>query len=322
MFSIARSRFMLPVQFAFLILNALALLLGVVYNHKTPELYENNAHSKTGWIITWIASAWVLMALVRVYAGRTKAYSLTDEASHSMTTANMAQYQRVQSDDCSAPPRWSSDSGQGTERNSASLYSHSRSPSVETEDQQFSGPTRKYTHDTTLSDDEAFDDNTEKRSFLRNTSVDRFFSRNVARFAAGRTPKVLNFFYVVFERTLLVQGFVAFTTGTVVYGGIGVSELTHLASDGALTKGAAWRRRLQCPGPLHQGWNILRIWIVDPWSMDGSVCRSWLGMEYEAIQGGGRASESGHTFCRVHRIVCHLPLRMHQRLLGASSSLG
>lgn len=219
MFSIARSRFTLPVQFTFLIINAFALLLGIVYNHKTPELYENNAHSKIGWIITWIASAWVFMCLVQVYVGRTKMHSLDDEASQPMTAANMAQYQRVQDAQLPEPSRWSNDSGQGTERNSASLYSHSRSPSVESAEQQFSGPTRRYTHD----DEDSFDEDAEKRGFLRNTSVDRFFSRYVARFAVGRPMKYLRFFYVLIERTILVQGFVALTTGTVVYGGIGVS---------------------------------------------------------------------------------------------------
>ncbi|ORY12014.1 hypothetical protein BCR34DRAFT_537515 [Clohesyomyces aquaticus] len=217
MLSIARSRFNLLMQFIFLVVNAFGLLLGIVYNHKTPELYENNAHSKVGWIITWIASAWVFMALVQTYTGRSKAHSLERHPEHQMTAANMAQYQRVHDTSLPNPSRYSNDSGQGTERNSASLYGHSRSPSVESEDQQFTGPPRRYTQD----DGDAFDEDAEKRAFLRNTSVDRFLSRNVARFASRRVLKLLRILYVVIERTILVQGFVAITTGTVVYGGIG-----------------------------------------------------------------------------------------------------
>lgn len=217
MFSIARSRLALAFQFGFLIVNAVALLLGVVYNHQTPELYENNSHSKTGWIITWIACAWVFMAIVQVYAGRSKSHSFEDQTTHPITAANMAQYQRVQNSELPSPSRWSNDSGQGTERNSASLYEQSRSPSVESEGHQFTGPTRRYTHD----DDTLFDDEAEKRGYLRNTSVDRFLSRNVARFAVGRPLKWMRFFYVVIERTIIVQGFVALTSGIVVYGGIG-----------------------------------------------------------------------------------------------------
>ena len=215
MLSIARSRFTLPSQLAFLAVNALALLLGLVYNHKTPELYANNSHSKTGWVITWIASAWVFMWIIQMYTGRSQVPSMGDGTAQPMTVANMARYQRVH-DDVPVPSRYSNDSGQGTERNSSSLFGHSRSPSVESEDQQFDGPTRQYTQE----DDEAFDDMSEKRGFLRNTSIDRFFSRNVARFAVGRTLKVVRFFYVVFERTLLVQGLVAIANGTVVLGGI------------------------------------------------------------------------------------------------------
>ncbi|KAF1843764.1 uncharacterized protein K460DRAFT_408089 [Cucurbitaria berberidis CBS 394.84] len=218
MLSIAHSRFTLPSQLAFLAVNAFALVLGLIYSHKTPNLYENNSHSKTGWAITWIASAWVFMALIQTYTGPSHGFSRTeDEAAQPITTANMVRYQRVKDEELPNPSRWSIDSGQGTERNSASLYGHSRSPSVESENQQFSGPTRKHTHD----DLDSFDDGSEKRGFLRNTSVNRFLSRNAARFVVGRTLKAIRFLYVVFERTMLIQGFVAIANGTVVYGGIG-----------------------------------------------------------------------------------------------------
>ncbi|KAF2129844.1 hypothetical protein P153DRAFT_385073 [Dothidotthia symphoricarpi CBS 119687] len=216
MLSIARSRFTLPSQFVFLAVNALALIIGNVYNNKTPELYANNMHGKTGWAITWIGSAWVLMALVQMYTGRDKAQSMEGEVAQPVTAVNMAQYQRVREFNLPDPSRWSNDSGQGTERNSASLYSHSRSPSVESENQQLALSSPTYAD----FDDNTFDSGAEKRGFLRNTSVDRFFSRNVARWVAGRTLKAIRFLYIAFERTMLIQGFVAITTGTVVYGGI------------------------------------------------------------------------------------------------------
>ncbi|KAF2870988.1 hypothetical protein BDV95DRAFT_494455 [Massariosphaeria phaeospora] len=219
MLSIAHSRFMLPTQFVFVVINAATLLLGVVFDRKTPELYENNAHSKTGWIITWIASAWVLMALIQVYAGRSKVHSLRSLPAQPVTAANIDRHQRVQDAQLSKPPRWSNDSGQGTERNSESLFGNScRSPSEDSEDQQFAGPTRRYAYDE---DDDAFGDEAEKRGFLRNSSTDGCLPRNIARLAVGRPLKVLRLVYVVFERTLIVQGFVAIASGTVVYGGIG-----------------------------------------------------------------------------------------------------
>lgn len=222
MLSIARSRLAISAQFVFLVTNAFALLLGLAYNHKTPELYENNAHSKIGWIITWIASAWVFMALVQVYTARAKPYSLEDHSGEPLNAANMARYHRVHDDvqDVS-PGRWSNDSGQGTERNSASLYGNSNptSPSVESEERHFNMLPRRATHDEL--DDVDLD--AEKRGFLKDNVVDKFFSRNVTRFAVGKPLKVLRLLYVVIDRTILIQGFVAIMSGTVVYGGIGVS---------------------------------------------------------------------------------------------------
>jgi hypothetical protein len=219
MLSIARSRFSLPAQFIFLIVNAFGLLIGIIYDRKTPDLYENNSHSKIGWAITWIASAWVFMGLVRAYTDRTKAHSMEDHAARPISAAAMAQYQRVQDAELPNISRWSNDSGQGTERNSASLCGHSRSPSVESGNQQFPEPQHTYHQD----DDEGFDEDAEKRSFLRNTSVDQFLSRNVPRFTVGRTLKVVRVLYVMIDRSIIMLGFLAITSGTVVYGGIGVS---------------------------------------------------------------------------------------------------
>ncbi|KAH7394086.1 integral membrane protein [Phaeosphaeria sp. MPI-PUGE-AT-0046c] len=216
MLSIARSRYTLFSQSAFLMINALALVLGLVYNQKTPELYAENAHSKIGWIVTWIASAWIFLAILQMYAQQSQTVVDLGDTTHTMTVANMARYQRVH-DELPNSSRFSNDSGQGTERNSTSLFGHSRSPSVESESQQFAGRTRKCIKD----DDDSFDDESENQGFLRRESMGRCFSRYGACFAAGRTLKAIRFLHVVFERTLLVQGLVAIASGTIVYGGIG-----------------------------------------------------------------------------------------------------
>jgi len=217
MLSIAHSHLTLFVQFLFLIVNALALLLGVVYNHKTPELYANNVHSTIGWTVTWIALAWVSMGLIQLYTRRLKAVQ-DDLPAQPMTTENMVHYQRVQDTQLPNPSRWSNDSGQGTERNSASLCA---SPTAESENIRIPGPTRRYTQD---GEDDFFDGDAEKRSFLGNTSVDWFLSRNVGRFASDRPLKIMRFLYVVIERSMMIQAFVVITSGTIVYGGIGVSS--------------------------------------------------------------------------------------------------
>jgi len=46
MLSIARSRYTLVVQLAFLAVNALGVILVTIYNASTPDFYPNNAHHK------------------------------------------------------------------------------------------------------------------------------------------------------------------------------------------------------------------------------------------------------------------------------------
>ena len=234
MFSIARSRLALVSQFLFLAVNAAALLLGLIYNRKTPDLYENSIHGKIGWAMTWVASAWVMMAVVDAYASRMKLGGIERHAVNDLNAANMAQYQRVQDMQASSLPRWSNDSGQGTERNSSSLCGHSRSPSVESEQEHFLNAAHRYPQDD--DDDEAFDVQTEKRGFLRDTAVNRFLSRNAARFVVGKPLRILRVIYVLIERTILIQGFAAIASGTIVYGGIAVSIASVSGQSGRLTK--------------------------------------------------------------------------------------
>ncbi|KAF1988254.1 hypothetical protein K402DRAFT_411626 [Aulographum hederae CBS 113979] len=212
-FSVARSRYTLPAQLVFLLFNAFGLLCSIVYNQKVPNLYENNAHHKSGWTFILISAAWVLMGLVNLYTGREKSLF----KGHPVSIDGLARYQRLQ--EAQSPTterRWSGDSGQGTERNSGSLLSHSRSPSVESENQQLGEAMPAYAGEPEEEDVE----DVEKRGFLRHTRVDRFLSRNVRRFAFGRTVQVVRIVYAVLDRFMLILGFVAITTGAPVYGGV------------------------------------------------------------------------------------------------------
>ncbi|KAF2459669.1 hypothetical protein BDY21DRAFT_362361 [Lineolata rhizophorae] len=222
MMSIVRSRFAMPVNLVFLVLNAVGLLVGTVYNNRTPDLYENNSHHKSGWAFTWIACAWVVMGVVDLYARKARASGgphPPHAGRHSVSFAAIAQYQRIQSAEAQ-PSRWSDDSGQGTERNTSSLYGHSRSPSVQSENQQFAAQSPTLHEDDIDDGDDGSYDAAEKRGFLRSVAVDRFLSRNVPRVAAGRTFKAVRLLYALIERTILILSFVALTTGLAVYGGI------------------------------------------------------------------------------------------------------
>ena len=155
--------------------------------------------------------------------------------------------------------RWSRDSGQGTERNTASLCQSSRSNSWPSEPD--SSPNSKlYGNVETDDDDDAL---SEKYGLFRNHRIDRFLSRHVPRLAVGRMVRVIDIIHIFFERTILILGFVALVTGVAVYGGIArgrdvFNVLAHFIKGGIffwyglLTFG----RWMGCFGDFGWAWNL------------------------------------------------------------------
>jgi hypothetical protein len=213
MFSITRSRLALPMQFLFLIINGLGVLFGTVYNVNTPDLYENNAHHKIGWIATWVMTAQVMMGLVFVYSGQSKQTSgaaLERAAFLPVTLESMAQHNRMHHTAAYSAYRWSGDSGQGTER-SSSHQSRDISPT---------DPSRYAKPETEEDDDDENDSVPQGRGFLRNSFVDRYLSQLVPGLLSQRLQRGLETIYGIIDRTILVLGFIALTTGGVTYAGI------------------------------------------------------------------------------------------------------
>ncbi|KAL2364569.1 hypothetical protein RJZ56_002524 [Blastomyces dermatitidis] len=225
MLSVARSRLALPAQFVFLIVNALGLLLAAVYNSQVPNLYENNVHNKIGWIATWVMVAEVVMGLLFAYSGgRQGADTYTGPSYERVAFLPVPTAEDAQNETYPAGPyhqyRWSGDSGQGTERNSSSLRSRSCSPE---RGRRMSRP----------GDHDEFDEKPEDETndgempmvpganrFFWSGFVDKFLSRRVPGMLPRRALNIMNVFYVVIERTILILGFIAIATGAVVYGGI------------------------------------------------------------------------------------------------------
>lgn len=206
MLSVARSRFHLPAQVLFHILNGLGFFAGFVYNHATPDLYEGNAHHSLGWALTFITIAWTVMSLYVAYGEYWDSKTGTSER---LQTSAVAQYDQFQQyNDEMSPSRVSRDSGLGNSRQNSS-------------DSVFQ---KKY--DETMPIDDADLDEEEKaaegehRGFLGNNKVDRFISRNVLRFSTQRAATVVRFFQIILEKFLLLLGFATLASGFVVYGGI------------------------------------------------------------------------------------------------------
>lgn len=74
---------------------------------------------------------------------------------------------------------------------------------------------------------------------------------------------------------------------------------------------------LQRPGALYQGWYFFLVRPAHSWPLDGLLCRVWLGLERSASSRNGQRPESKGTLGRVRGIICHLSLRIDERVPGA-----
>lgn len=319
MLSVARSRFALPTQFLFLIINAFGMLVGIIYNGQTPDLYENNAHHKIGWVATWVVSAQVIMSLIFAYAGRGDA---------DVTAFERAAFLPVSTDEMAGHPhsypsgaiheyRWSRDSGQGTERNSCSIRSGPSSPTCVS-------PSDEY-DDFEKPNDDVHDKPVESRKWFRNTFVDRFLASRVPGMVSSRVLSILNVVYMVIDRIILPFGFIAICTGGVTYGGIMVSLFFAFChslpfsynlkisscADTCLVEGS---RSLQRACAFHQGRYLLLVRLADARTMAGMLVRLWLGLEREAIGGDCWQMEGQDPHRRIRRIFGDLLVRRQQCL--------
>ncbi|KAL2828964.1 hypothetical protein BDW59DRAFT_142599 [Aspergillus cavernicola] len=254
MLSIARSRLALLSQFVFLMLNAAGLFVGIIYNNQTPDLYQNNAHHKIGWVATSAMSAQVVMALIFTYAGRGEKEESVDERAQFLpvSTEDMAE---------SFPAgirheyRWSRDSCQGTERNTASIQSRSSSSSCTSPSDEYGGFEKP--------EEDLPEQLPESSGFLHSNVLDRFLASRVPCLVSGRALRILDFMYNVSDRFILQLGFIAILSGAVTYGGIMREKdvfngLAHFIKGGIffwyglLTLG----RVMGCWADLGWAWNV------------------------------------------------------------------
>ncbi|KAL4750176.1 hypothetical protein BDW72DRAFT_120036 [Aspergillus terricola var. indicus] len=256
MLSVARSRMALLSQFIFLVVNAVGLFVGIVYNSQTPDLYENNAHHKIGWVATWVIAAQVMMALIFAYAGRGDVAESAYERAQFLpvSTDDMAETASTFPAGIRHEYRWSRDSGQGTERNTASLHSRASSscPSPSDEYDGFEKP-----------EEDIPDQSSESRGFMHTGVLDRFLANRVPSLVSVRALRTFNFVYNVIDRLILPLGSIALVSGGVTYGGIMrgreiFNGLAHFIKGGIffwyglITLG----RMMGCWADLGWAWNV------------------------------------------------------------------
>lgn len=202
MLSVAHSRFTIPTQFVFLIVNGVALFFGLVYNASTPDLYENNAHHKIGWIASSVVVAQFVIGIIYAYSGRrtkTMASQYERATFFPISTENMMEHQQLYTP--VAEYRWSGDSGHGT----------SCPTSPDEEHHNFTKPEE---------DDDVQVPTPLARGWLRSAFLDRFFTSRVPGLLSNKMLRALRVVYNIIDRIILPFGFIALATGGVTYGGI------------------------------------------------------------------------------------------------------
>ncbi|KAI9822346.1 MAG: hypothetical protein M1827_000065 [Pycnora praestabilis] len=263
MLSISRSRLTVPIQVSFLLINALGLLLGTVYNSRTPNLYENNIHHTLGWAVTWIIAAQFLIGIISLRCRQeAKRSSLTEEQSAFLPVSleAMKEHQRTQAIQASYEHRYSNDSGQGTERTSSSS-SHSEPLSPAEEDQR--REPLQFPVDEDMEGSPQRGGETEKSRSRISTALNQFLLGRISRSSLPRIARLARVAYILIDRSVLLLGFVVIASGTVVFGGVFrgrniFNGLAHFIKGGIffwyglLTLG----RWLGCFAELGWAWNI------------------------------------------------------------------
>lgn len=216
--------------------------------------------------------------------------------------------------DTNRQTRWSADSGQGSDEHAYSPRSGCSS----------------FEHDRQEAEDMAIPnlESNNKPSCRRLSpfgSLDRYLTARVPQLTSQRVLSALSLIHTIIERTILILGFFALTSGGVVYTGIFVSTAGYSPCHGV---GLTGMRRLarttnfQRAGALHQGRDLHVVWILDSRPVAWLLCRLWMGVECEAITCHRRGLEIKNTNRRIHRIVCYFLIWSQQHVFGASWWVG
>jgi hypothetical protein len=210
MLSVARSRYHLPAQFLFHIVNGVGVFAGFAYNHSTPDLYEHNAHHPLGWVVIALTAVWSIMSVYVAYGEQRCPEGGSLESKQAMSNERMASVLEYLDETL---PRDSRDS---TVRPSTSLSGSTRQNSTDSIYQK----TEDALNDIDLNDGGHDNDTEQRLGLLGHNRVDRLLSQSVDRVSSSRASNVVRFCQIVLEKLLLLLGFAAITSGVIVSGGL------------------------------------------------------------------------------------------------------
>jgi Domain of unknown function (DUF2427) len=211
MLSIAHSRFTIPTQFVFLLVNGLGIFFGLIYNASTPDLYLNNAHHKIGWIASSVVVAQFVIGIIYAYSGRRTKTISNQYQRATFLPQSMMEREQLYTPMHENEYRWSGDSGQGTSCPASPTEDHPRLEKPEDDDDE----------------DDVEVPTPLARGWLRSSRLDRFFTSRVPGLLSNQVLRAFRVTYNVIDRIILPFGFVALTSGGVTYGGIFVRADSH-----------------------------------------------------------------------------------------------
>jgi hypothetical protein len=209
MLSVARSKYHLPAQLAFHSINSLGMFTGFVYNHSTPDLYVGNSHHPIGWVVTSFTVLWTLLSLAVTYVNTNKSHESQKVA---LRTSSQSLAENASFEDYVDSPstyRYSRDSGNfsGGSRSNSSDSMYAKEETIPLQEDQDRDEFVKHGAP-------------ESGGFLRENRL------NTARLCAvrfasnARIATTLRGGQIILEKFLLLLGFLAITSGFIVYGGL------------------------------------------------------------------------------------------------------
>lgn len=254
------------------------MFFGFIYNASTPDLYENNAHHKIGWIVSSVVVAQVIIGLIYVYSKPRDSSSAQYERASFLpvSSQNMRDHEESYPSGAVHQYRWSGDSGHGASRpTTPTTPDHEQERFVKPED------------DLEEVDDRSEEQTPLARGFLRSKTLDRFFAKRIPGMVSSSVLRTLRIVYNVIDWIILPFGFIALTTGGVTYGGVFVCS--HIPQLGwfELTGDALFverKRHLQRLGSFYQGRHLLLVRPGCAGPLHGLLCQVWMGLEPEAGQ--------------------------------------
>lgn len=223
MLSLARSRYTFLTQGILFVTNAIGLLLGVIYNATTPDLYPHNVHHALGWVLTWVVL--VQICIGQLSRGPRRFRSAATQARHStemqgfLSGSTHSHVQRERGDNPQAQvSKLSNDSGQSSEPDTEScrrnlMSSDPLSPIsfCQNEEEKEYDSNREHDYHKALAFPSTF------RHAWHGLRI------MLHKRLPSRVRKVLLSTYNLINGTILIFGFIALCTGIITYGGLFVS---------------------------------------------------------------------------------------------------